>query len=134
VKTKFLLVTITCVVASGILASPAVAKEVPFQTPQQLKTKCGNAGGLYGPPTGKGVYTCQLESGNVIVCGGEGANAKTCEAARNNPQRADQRNPVVRDHRQPTLAEVPEPTLRDHRQVPIVRDHRAEPALRDRRQ
>ncbi len=113
------------IAASGLLAGAADAKQVPYQTPQELKAKCGKARGVYGPPVGNGVYTCQLESGNVIVCGGKGADAKTCEAARTSPERVDQGNPVVRDHREPTLVE--EPTIRDHRAVPVVRDQRQTP-------
>lgn len=94
-------------IAAWGMTQPAAAKPVPYHTPQELKAKCKSAGGLYGPPTGNGVYTCQAKSGGgVVVCGGQGADEKTCEAARGAP------------------AIGAGPVIRDHRAAPIGRDHR----------
>jgi hypothetical protein len=76
-------------VLAAVLVVPGAAmaeKSVPFQTPAQLKDKCNRAGGMYGPPSAQGVYTCVLGSGNVIACGGVGAYAGTCGTG-DNPAR-----------------------------------------------
>jgi hypothetical protein len=59
--------------------APASAKPLPYQTPQQLESKCKKGGGTYGPPSEQGVYTCIGQSGSFVVCGGTGKYAKTCE-------------------------------------------------------
>lgn len=63
----------------GFVSGPASAKEVPFHTPDQLKAKCDAAGGMYGPPSAQGVYSCLGKGGNVVACGEVGKYAKTCD-------------------------------------------------------
>ena len=70
------------------------AREIPYETPAQLKGTCTAMGGDYIAPSGNGVYGCHLKNGALITCGGTGGYAKTCS----NPARG---GPVVRDHRSP---------------------------------
>jgi hypothetical protein len=74
---KFLCLAIVGGSACSVALS-AHARQIPFQTPAQLKSTCVAAGGDYGAPGKNGAYFCQLKDGNVISCGGVGAHAKTC--------------------------------------------------------
>lgn len=59
-------------------AELADAKEIPFQTPAQLKSTCEAGGGSYQAPNQNGVYSCMLPGAATVVCGGVGDHAKTC--------------------------------------------------------
>ena len=60
------------------LTTPAEARRIPFQTPDELKNTCDAAGGMYFPPSGpKKVYGCKFSTGTVS-CGGAGEHQKTC--------------------------------------------------------
>ncbi len=74
--------TILFAVASAAcaVAQPAHARKIPFQTTEQLEKKCADLGGTYTAPGGNGVYACQLLGGDVVGCGGAGADAKRCES------------------------------------------------------
>jgi hypothetical protein len=98
---------------TGAICSVAVianAREIPFQTPEQLKGTCQAAGGSYGGKGGNGIYTCQLGDGKWIACGGKGKNAKSC--SNSGPTRTGAgastttkgSGPIVRDHRPPRPA------------------------------
>lgn len=62
-------------------ASPASAEKVSFNTSDELKSKCSAAGGTFFPPSGpNSAYGCIGKNGAVVVCGGEGEYAGTCDA------------------------------------------------------
>jgi len=90
-----ILLTIAATLTATIaIATPASARDIPYQTPGQLKSTCAAAGGDYLPSGPNGVYGCQLKDGNIISCGGLGRYAKTCS----NPAPKGS-GTVVRDHR-----------------------------------
>jgi hypothetical protein len=60
-------------------AAPVEAREIPYQTPAQLKSTCQAAGGSYQAPNVNGVYTCMFPGTGIVSCGGVGGNAKTCQ-------------------------------------------------------
>ncbi len=66
--------------AACAVAPPAHARKIPFQTAEQLEKKCGDLGGTYAGPGRGGVYSCQLLGGDIVGCGGAGADAQTCES------------------------------------------------------
>ncbi len=62
-------------------ASPASAEKVSFNTSDELKSKCSATGGTFVPPSGpNSAYGCIGKNGAVVVCGGEGEYAGTCDA------------------------------------------------------
>lgn len=62
-------------------AAPASAEKVSFNTSDELKSKCSAAGGTFFPPSGpNSAYGCIGKNGAVVVCGGEGEYAGTCDA------------------------------------------------------
>lgn len=69
----------TSIAAVGFSA-PALAKEIPYQTPADLESKCNDAGGTYYPPGESGVHMCTGTTGNIIACGGVGKYKNRCDA------------------------------------------------------
>ena len=84
-------------------AQDQTARQIPYQTPNELRSTCISAGGDYYPPGGNGAYGCQLSTGATIFCGGVGDYARTCSnsAPRTYTERTDPNRPgvVIRDHR-----------------------------------
>jgi hypothetical protein len=79
--TMFIPARTLCLAGLLVLSHGAVmAKPTDFSTEDELKGRCGYNGGTFFPSNGpNSPYACIDKKGGVTVCGGEGANAGTCD-------------------------------------------------------
>ena len=71
----------TCMTLAALIiagqVSPATARQLPSQTPSQLRDICEAAGGAYFAPSSNGRYGCFFTA-SAVTCGGTGESTNAC--------------------------------------------------------